>query len=122
MRVRPNRSDWRFADELFRRYQAKPGSEQIASRAALAYLSACLRLYRPSTVIECGAGIGTITDALLRHESGPRRLVSFENNEFCLGELARNIAHHDRSRLTIVAGVGPSPITDADMIIGDDHR
>jgi spermidine synthase len=119
MHIRPNRRDRKFAGEIFRRYKAKDGSAHIASAVSLAHLSACLREFRPRRVLECGAGIGTITDALLSHESHVERVVSFEWNAFCLRTLASNLAHHDRSRLAIVTDASELPATPADMIVCD---
>jgi protein-L-isoaspartate O-methyltransferase len=119
-RIRPNRGDWTFAEDLFARYQAKEGSRNAARPVSLAHLAACLRTFRPRTVLEMGAGIGTMTDALLSHHSGIRRIVAFEHNDFCLAALARNIDARD-SRLTIVARREelPAVITDADMLVAD---
>jgi hypothetical protein len=102
MQIRPTREDRAFAAEIYRRYKAKPGSEHIATEVALIYLSACLRIYRPRTVVEFGAGIGTMTDALLSHPCGVERVISTEHDKFCLGELAYNLRHHDRSRFQTV--------------------
>jgi precorrin-6B methylase 2 len=119
MQIRPSLRDRWFARRLHARYSAKPGSEHIASRVALAYLSACLRVYRPRTVIECGAGIGTITDALLSHWSGVERVVSIERNDFCLGELAKNLRRTDRLTLITQAANLSLLTNSADMIVAD---
>jgi predicted O-methyltransferase YrrM len=119
VRIRPNRGDWKFAEHLFARYQAKEGSRNAARPVSLAHLAACLRTFRPRTVLEMGAGIGTITDALLSHHSGIRRIVAFEHNAFCLAAITQNIDTRD-PRLTIVARREELPaITDIDMLVAD---
>jgi spermidine synthase len=122
MAIRLTIRDRRFAADIFARYNTKEGSDYIVSKVALAYLSACLRMFRPRIVVECGAGIGTITDALLSHECGVQHVTSIEHNDFCLGALARNLSHHDPARLTIITDVAELVPTPADMIIGDGSR
>jgi predicted O-methyltransferase YrrM len=95
--IRPTRRDRILAREIYNRYKAKPGSEHIATETALVYLSACLREFRPGVVLECGAGIGTITDLVLSHPCRVERVISTEHNEFCLAALARNLQHRPGS-------------------------
>jgi hypothetical protein len=73
--------------------------------------------------LECGAGIGTITDALLSHECRVERVIATEHNEFCLNALGINLRHHDPPRLNVIAPDKlPSIRADIDMIVGDGSR
>lgn len=79
-----NANDKRFASEVHSRFSSKSGSERIATKFALAHLSAVLNKYKPMDVIEYGAGIGTVTYALLSHPVGIKKLTTTEQNDFCL--------------------------------------
>src|SRR5262245_2001014 len=121
--LRPSKEDITFARQIYQCYKAKPGSDHIASCDALTYLSACLREFCPRTVLECGAGIGTITDALLSHTCRVDRVIATEHNAFCLNALGINLRHHDPARLDVIAPDKlPSLAADIDMIIGDGSR
>ena len=121
--LRSTAEDLAFAREIYARYQAKPGSDHIASCDALTYLSVCLREFSPRTVLECGAGIGTITDALLSHECHVDRVIATEHNAFCLNALGINLRHHDPSRLNVIAPEELASLrADIDMIVGDGSR
>jgi hypothetical protein len=121
LRIRPNRSDKKFAEAIFARYAAKEGSGHIATATSLAHLAACLRVFRPRSVLEIGAGIGTITDALLSHPSGVEHVVAIEQNDFCLRALAGNLRHHDAARFLVVSDPRQIPEQSFAMIIGDGH-
>ena len=101
MRVTPNFVDWASACCVHRRFASRPGAEHIATRRALACLSAVVRLHEPTTVLEFGMGIGTITYLLL--STLPRlNLIGLEANPFCLAQLDRNIPDELKPRLRIV--------------------
>src|SRR5258708_24469779 len=99
--ISPSIEDCQFAKEIYDLFSKKPGSEHIASEVSLQYLAACLRLFKPSKVLEMGAGIGTITQAVLSHPCAVRELVSTETNPFCLKVLRENL-RDDSPRLTLV--------------------
>ena len=73
----------------------------IATWRALTYLAAVVRQYKPKTVLEYGAGIGTLTYLLL--SANPRLdVVGVESNPFCLAQLQQNIPDEFKPRLTVV--------------------
>jgi predicted O-methyltransferase YrrM len=118
--VEPKPKDWDFAREIYRRFQAKPGSEHIATEQALAYLSALLDAAQPKVVLEMGAGIGTITDALLLHPARPERIVAAEQNDYCLSVLRGNLTNSEDRRLVIASKpeeVPPDLVFD--LVVGD---
>ncbi len=102
MEIVPTAEDERFAREVYERFRAKPGSARIASAFALAHLAALLRERRPRSALEIGAGIGTVTWALLAHPVGVERVVATEDVPFCLEQLDRNLTQEMKNRLHLV--------------------
>ena len=101
MRVTSNFGDWVSAHYVHRRFASRPGAEHIATRRALACLSAVARLHEPETVLEFGMGIGTITYLLL--STLPKlNVIGLETNPFCLTQLDRNIPDELKPRLRVV--------------------
>lgn len=94
--------DWRHARLIFSEFESKPGSEHIASEFALAHLSAILTTRRPRTVLELGAGIGTITKLLVTHPHSPRNIVVTEDNEYCIREFRKNLDEIHLAAVTLV--------------------
>ena len=83
--------DARAIYERFRRY---PGSEYIAKPGAIAGVSEQIARWRPSNILEVGAGIGTLTYtiiATLEANDHEARVVSIEHDPFCLAALPRNL-------------------------------
>ena len=103
MELQINDEDEAFARKFFSDYNRKPGSERIASEFAIAHLSALLRQIKPASVIEHGAGIGTMTHALLAHPANIAEVITTENNDFCLQQLAVNIPAELSDRLQVVS-------------------
>ncbi len=91
-----------LADEVYDEFISKPESLHIATRFALRELSKLVSDIKPSRVLEIGAGIGTITSLLLRHEHRPLRLVVTESHPVCLRELAKNIGGLDTSGYQLI--------------------
>lgn len=118
MRVVPSLGDWAVGHRVHRRFAARPGAEHIATRRALAYLSAVVSRHPPKAVLEFGAGIGTITYLLL--SSSPKlNVVAIEANPFCLAQLERNIPEEFKPRLTIFTKK-TAPLDDCfDLIVID---
>lgn len=98
--MRLTKRDRELGDKIYATYSTKRGSIHIAERAALHYLAACVRHYRPKVVVELGAGIGTCTTLML--ETDIERLISLEPDAFCLGAL---VELQTDPRLTIVTSV-----------------
>lgn len=94
--------DHAFAEKYHSIYAKKPGAEHIASKFALAYLGAILRVTKPASVIEFGAGIGTMTHAILAHPDKVEKLVTTETNQFCLDQLALNIPNDHKNRMFLI--------------------
>ena len=110
----PTQMDRDLAKEVYDEYAVKPGAQHIASEFALTHLSALIVATKPQSVIEMGAGIGTMTDFLLRHPAAIPLVTTVEDNEFCLGELAKNIS----------ADYGPryELLTDREQLRDSDQR
>jgi hypothetical protein len=85
------KDDLELARHIHREFRRKPGSQSIASEVSLFELSKLITRIRPSHVLEFGAGIGTITALLNTHPHRPALIVSTEDNDFCIGELLKNV-------------------------------
>lgn len=80
-----------LAREIHDKYSLKPYSKHIATLSALACLAQLLSDRKPTRVIEIGAGIGTMTELMLRHDDGPPLLAAYETDPRCL-EALRELA------------------------------
>jgi hypothetical protein len=110
--------DWRVAEIVHERFASRPGSQYIASIFALANLAALLRRHQPRSVVEFGAGIGTITYMLLTYGSEDRLVVSTEHHPYCLEQLKSNIPAELWKRLTVISD-GSEPRGEFDLAIID---
>jgi len=87
------------ARQIWHRFSRLPGSQHIARQYAVYGLIHWLRKVKPRSVVEVGAGIGTLTYTSLValndvHVSDGQpgfRLVTIENNAFCLEQLRQNL-------------------------------
>ena len=102
MQVCPTEADWALAREVHGFFAPKPGARHIASEFALAYLHTLLNDSHPKHVLEFGAGIGTITTCLLNHSSRIAQVTATEENEFCIGELSKNVGDGYAGRYQLV--------------------
>jgi len=94
-----------LARSIFQEFRAKPGSQFIASEFALSRLAEFLSSNPVNSVLEIGAGIGTVTKLLLKHPGRPARIVSTEAIPFCIEQLTKNIAGTDRTGWSLVRGI-----------------
>ena len=106
MKVEPSESDWAFAKSVYDEFSKKPGAQHIASEFALAYLSAVLNKVTPNSVLEFGAGIGTITYFLMKHPANIGHVTTTENNPFCLEQFAANISEEFNGRYDLIVDDG----------------
>ncbi len=102
MQLTPNDDDRAFAKQIFDRFAERPGAQHIATEFALAYLSALLRTRKPASVLEFGAGIGTITYMLMEHPCGIQHVTSTEDHPFCLEQLDSNLRPEMKERLRLI--------------------
>ena len=103
MRIIPNQEDCAAAAQIHHKFATRPGAQHIASEAALRYLAALLRSRNITSVVEFGAGIGTITYMLLSYPETNRRVVRTEDDAFCLDQLDINIPDDLKQHLTVVS-------------------
>src|SRR5262245_10272146 len=75
---------------IFETFKAKEGSEHLANRVAIEAVLQTVRQLKPRKVLEIGAGIGTVSYAVLKHTDA--ELVAVEHNEFCRQEMRKNLA------------------------------
>ena len=119
MRIKPSAEDRDAARLVFEQFKQKPGADHIASYEALCRLAAILRCHNIQSAVEFGAGIGTLTYLLLTYPSSGRKVVSTENNSFCIDQLAVNIPGELAENLTIVSERGKTPQGRFDLAILD---
>lgn len=91
MPIMPSKRHRRQARELHARFTERPGSQHIAGVFAIEVLLRELERRRPRAVIEIGAGIGTMTQAILDSPACPDRFVTVEDHPFCLEQLELNL-------------------------------
>jgi len=101
MKVEVSGADCTLAADIHRVFSAKPHSQHIASKFALAHLAAILRTHKIESVLEIGAGIGTMTYLLLSMLPDSAAVECTEDNEICLSSLDANLPREMRSRLII---------------------
>ena len=101
-KIQLSKLDLSLGEEWHEKYKSKNGSDHIAGKYALAVLSYVLRNLKPSVVVELGAGIGTMTDMVINHpEFTPDKIICFEDNTFCLEQLAVNLNPERFTNLSI---------------------
>jgi Methyltransferase small domain len=101
MKIKVTEADRQKAREVHALFSAKPHSEHIASEFALAHIAAVVRANAVSSVLEFGAGIGTVTYLLLSVLPEAATLDCVEADELCLDSLETNLPIEMRDRLTI---------------------
>jgi hypothetical protein len=126
----------REARSIHQRFSKLPGSQYIASEHAIRGLMRCLIKRKPKSVLEIGAGIGTLTfvsTTILSRRQETRdtelkpRIIAVENSAFCRAELRKNLAASWDS-LELVHDISdlPGDVSDFDFVIIDggdsDHR
>lgn len=95
-------SDDVLARRIYAEFKAKPESARIATEFALIHLSRLVSKIKPQTVLEVGAGIGTITKMLLIHPDRPQVIVTTEDHPVCLRELEANLKGLDKTGLSLI--------------------
>ena len=98
-------ADQGLAKSIFDEFRAKPESRFIASEFAIFNLAKFLSTHHINSVLEVGAGIGTITKLLLSHPARPAAITSTEEVPVCLKELEKNLADTDRRGWHLVNGI-----------------
>ena len=72
------------------------GQNFLRDRAVLARIAAAARATAEDTIIEIGAGLGSLTAALAALEPAPARIVAVERDPDMLGVLAAELGHEPR--------------------------
>ena len=109
------------ARSIFERFRRYPGSDWIAKPQAVSGVMECIIEIRPRAILEVGAGIGTVTCAILsalRRTGQDSRFVAIEHDSFCLRALAEHIGQ-DLSRVDLRPGAADLEPGAFDLIIVD---
>ncbi|HYH81577.1 MAG TPA: hypothetical protein VEX86_17360 [Longimicrobium sp.] len=107
------------ARRIHEQFHNSAGSQHIGSEHAVQGLIRWVERRRPRTVLEVGAGIGTLTYTLVRtldrlaaesrtEGRAPYTMVAVEAHPYCVGELKRNLAEH-LARFRLVADMDELP-------------
>ncbi|MGC8667505.1 MAG: hypothetical protein ACP5VE_05260 [Chthonomonadales bacterium] len=115
------------AGSLHKRFSGYIGGEHIASLHALHGLMWWVLRRRPSTILEVGAGIGTLTSGLLWSveriaAAGAARpiLISTEDNAFCVQQIAKNLADQlERFHLISDMDAFPQGVASVEFVVID---
>ena len=105
MYLSPSPEDKETGSAVHQIFASRPGAEFIASDFALAHLSCLLNKAKPRSVLEMGAGIGTLTYLLLTHPQRPELIVSVEDNEYCIDQFNRNLPGQMRTGHSLTTDV-----------------
>lgn len=119
MQIKPTSDDWRLARDIHKRFSRKTGSKHIATKFALAHLSAVLRTTEIRSVLEFGAGIGTISYLLLSELPDNVKVECTEHSAFCRTQLLHNIPPGLYDRLVIHETKAPMLTKQFDLVIID---
>ena len=119
MQIKLTADDWRLARDIHKRFSWKTGSKHIATKFALAHLSAVLRTTEIRSVLEFGAGIGTISYLLLNELPNDVQVECTEHSDFCRSQLSHNIPSSLYERLIIHETKQPMLKNQFDLVIID---
>lgn len=105
------------------KYRARPGSDFVASGFAIDAVVRLVADRRPATILEVGAGIGTLTEAILdarERASLAGTQVAVEGEPFCLAELDANLGERlaDVTVVPLAADV-PASVGPYDLVVID---
>jgi len=110
-------------NELHGRFRPRPGSDYVASGFALAAIIELVERRRPASVLEVGAGIGTLTTAVVEASARAGRVgshVAVEEIDFCLEQLQANLgAQLDGVDVVPRAAEAPEGLAPYDLVIID---
>lgn len=81
-----------YAADIFTRFRALPGSDEIATPFAIEGLTRLLRRFRPHKIIEIGGGVGTLSQVVLDHGPTATSLTVLERNAWCGARWGENLA------------------------------
>ena len=115
-------SNLELAQNVYRKFSTIEGNKHIASLYALTKIVDIVDENRPSTILEIGLGIGSVSDAILGFVNRHNLKVGYagtEANEFCLSQLPLNLGAHFE-KISIFSDVDQIPKQNRyDLIIVD---
>lgn len=91
-----------FVRRNYKKFCSLVGNEFIASEFVLLLILKLLEEFKIHSILELGAGIGTIPDTVLiysRKRNQPLTYSATESNTFCRIALSRNVANYEHLKL-----------------------
>ena len=94
------------AIDIYNYFKTLPGSEHIGKPVSIDALIQICGEIKPQRVLEMGGGIGALSCTLLKYSNA--FLDIYEDNEFCIGELRKNLAEY-KERFQIISAYNVLP-------------
>ncbi|MAZ41033.1 hypothetical protein CL654_02860 [bacterium] len=101
--------------EFYHKFHKKEGSDEIAAPATLQKLLNIIRRESVHSILEFGAGIGTITKFLLDNTSA--HVTAYEHNPFCIQKMKENT--NNDPRLTLITNPKEVVSGEYDLVVID---
>lgn len=79
----------RIVSQIFKEFSAREGSQHIATRSSMFNVLRLLDAHKPSSILDWGAGIGTITSLCLTVTNS--KIDVFERDEWCREKFRTNV-------------------------------
>lgn len=99
----------RFTKTQYQKFSQAEGSQYIASEYALFRILKLIEKFKPKNILEVGAGIGTISDSILKFNFPQDiQLFASEADNFCLEKLPENLGG-DFSKLKLFPHIADLP-------------
>ena len=114
-----------YAESVFARFRALPGSDEIATAFAIEGLAKLLLWHRPKRIIEVGGGLGTLSQVILDHGAAATSLTVLERNAWCGARWDENLAASVQGRCVFRLSAWPDkpygwPERPVDLLVVDD--
>src|SRR5262249_37780366 len=108
------------AEAVFQRFRVHPGAMAIASPCALEGPIRTIERYQPRRIPEIGAGIGTMTAAILAAAPSGVEIVTVEDDDYCRAELATTLGPA-LGRVVLVRATD-GVVGTFDLVVVDGHQ
>ena len=109
-----------MAEENYDYFVGKLGATEIATREALRLIENWVNELKPSSILEIGSGIGTITRLITKSVDSNVQIVVYEKNDWCRSRFWENITFSNIDLFVSSSDLLKSDYTKFDFCIVDD--